>query len=55
MESVRKGLRAGALERDTYDRLVCSACDANLDRENDPDEIYDVRECPDCGARFKEL
>ena len=55
MESVRKGLRAGKLERDTYDRLVCSACDAQLNRQDDPDEIYVVRECPDCGATFKQL
>lgn len=55
MESVRKGLRAGKLERDTYDRLVCTACGATLDREDDPDEIYAVRRCPDCGAEYKQL
>lgn len=55
MESVRKGLRAGRLERDTYDRLVCSACGTQLKREDDPDEIYAVRRCPDCGAEYKQL
>lgn len=55
MKSVRKGLRAGELERDTYDRLVCSACDAQLGRRDDPDEIYTVRTCPECGASYKQL
>lgn len=55
MESVRKGLRAGKLERDTYDRLVCSVCDTQLAKRDDPDEIYSVRECPDCGATYKQL
>ncbi|MFB6135107.1 MAG: HVO_0758 family zinc finger protein [Halanaeroarchaeum sp.] len=55
MESVRKGLRKGDLERDTYDRLVCSDCDANLAREDDPDEIGSVRRCPECGATYQEF
>lgn len=55
MESVRKGLRKGDLERDTYDRLVCSDCDTNLAREDDPEEIGAVRRCPDCGATYQEL
>ncbi len=27
MKSVRKALRKGDLEKDTYDRLVCSECE----------------------------
>lgn len=55
MDSVRKGLRAGELERDTYDRLVCSACGAQLARTDDQDEIYTVRTCPECETAYKEL
>ncbi|AKH97097.1 HVO_0758 family zinc finger protein [Halanaeroarchaeum sulfurireducens] len=55
MESVRKGLRAGELERDTYDRLVCAECGTQLQREDAPDEIYTLRRCPNCGAEYKQI
>jgi DNA-directed RNA polymerase subunit RPC12/RpoP len=55
MESVRKGLRAGDLEKDMYGRLTCTACEEEVNTENDPDEIHKVRVCPECGERWKEL
>ncbi|MFB6133244.1 MAG: HVO_0758 family zinc finger protein [Halanaeroarchaeum sp.] len=55
MDSVRAGLRSGELERDTYDRLVCASCGTQLKRRDDPDEIFDVRRCPECGAAYKQL
>ncbi|MFB6094010.1 MAG: HVO_0758 family zinc finger protein [Halanaeroarchaeum sp.] len=55
MDSVREGLRAGELERDTYDRLVCSTCGQHLKREDDPSEIFDVRRCPECDSEYREL
>lgn len=55
MDSTRKGLRRGDLAKDTYERLTCAACGERLKTENDPDEVYSVRTCPDCGARWKEL
>lgn len=55
MKSVRKGLRAGELEKDTYDRLVCADCDESLKTENDPDEVGSVRVCPECGERWKQI
>ncbi len=55
MESTRKGLRAGHLKKDTYERLLCVECDENLDTKNDPDKIGRVRVCPDCGGEWKEI
>jgi hypothetical protein len=55
MKSTRKGLRDGGLTKDTYERLNCSACEAVLKKENDPEEVYSVRICPDCERRWKEL
>ena len=55
MKSVRKALREGELEKDTYDRLVCAECVKPLKTENDPDEIKTVRICPECTAEFKEI
>lgn len=55
MKSVRKGLRAGELEKDTYDRLVCAECEENLKTENDPDEVGSVRVCPECGKRWQQI
>lgn len=55
MESTRKGLRSGNLEKDTYERLVCAECDEHLDTQNDPDEIGKVRVCPECGTEWKEI
>jgi DNA-directed RNA polymerase subunit RPC12/RpoP len=55
MDSVRKGLRAGALEKDNYDRLVCAECGESLGTESAPEEVYDVRRCPVCGSEWKQL
>lgn len=55
MKSVRKGLREGELERDTYERLRCGECEAVLETVNDPDEIGTVRTCPDCDRQWQEL
>lgn len=55
MESVRKGLRSGDLEKDTYERLTCSECGEELDTTNDPDAVGRVRMCPECGQKWKEV
>ncbi|WP_164974742.1 HVO_0758 family zinc finger protein [Halegenticoccus tardaugens] len=55
MQSTRKGLRAGELYKDTYERLTCADCEESLKKQNDPDEIYAVRICPECGTSWKEL
>jgi len=55
METTRKGLRDGDLHKDTYERLACTACDETLKKKNDPDEVFSVRTCPECGAEWKEL
>lgn len=55
MESVRKGLRAGDIEKDTYERLVCSPCGEQLDTTSDPDEIGKVRRCPECDTEWRQL
>jgi predicted RNA-binding Zn-ribbon protein involved in translation (DUF1610 family) len=55
MQSVRKGLRAGDLEKDTYERLTCSDCGEELDTRNDPNEVGRVRVCPGCGREWKEV
>lgn len=55
MDSTRKGLRSGDIHKDTYERLACSACEERLKKRDDPDEIFAVRTCPDCGSEWKEL
>lgn len=55
MESVRKGLRAGDLEKDTYERLQCSACEVTLETEDDPDGVGQIRSCPGCGSAWRHL
>ena len=55
MKSTRKGLREGDLFKDTYERLNCADCEKVLKTENDPDEVFAVRVCPECNAEFKEL
>ena len=55
MKSTRKGLRDGDLVKDTYERLNCAECDKVLKKKNDPDEVFSVRVCPECGRTFKEL
>lgn len=55
MKSVRKALRDGDIEKDTYERLVCAACEKSLSTKNEPSEIGSVRVCPECGSEYKEL
>ncbi|MFB6155511.1 MAG: HVO_0758 family zinc finger protein [Haloferacaceae archaeon] len=55
MKSTRKGLRDGELFKDTYERLTCSNCEKTLKKKNDPNEVYSVRTCPECGTEWKEL
>lgn len=55
MESTRKGLRAGDLEKDTYGRLRCTECEEELETKNDPEKIGKVRACPECGSEWKEV
>jgi ribosomal protein S27AE len=55
MKSTRKGLRDGELMKDTYERLNCAACEKTLKKKNDPDEVFSVRTCPECGSEWKEL
>lgn len=55
MKSTRKGLRNDELYKDTYQRLNCAECEKTLATENPPDEVYNVRKCPDCEKEWKEL
>jgi len=55
VKSVRKALRDGDLEKDTYDRLECAACERALSTRNDPGEIGTVRLCDDCGRRWRAI
>ena len=55
MKSTRKGLRDGELEKDNYGRIVCAECDETLKKMNDPDEVFSLRTCPECGIEWKEL
>lgn len=55
MQSVRKGLRAGEIEKDTYDRLICGSCGEPLNTRDDPGEVWAVRACPACGREWKQI
>lgn len=55
MESVRKGLRAGDITKDTYDRLQCGVCESQLSTDDDPQEVGSVRTCPDCGREWHQV
>jgi len=55
METTRKGLREGQIEKDTYERLVCAECGESLQTDNDPDQVFNVKRCPECGTEWKEL
>lgn len=55
MDSVQRGLRAGDIKKDTYERLICAHCDERLKSQNDPDEVYTLRVCQDCGREFKQI
>lgn len=52
---MRKALRKGEIEKDTYERLSCAECHATLKTKNDPSQVGSVRVCPDCGREWKEL
>lgn len=55
MTSVRKGLRSGELEKDTYERLTCTECGEELGTKNDPDALATVRFCPDCEREWEQV
>ncbi len=55
MESIRRGLRDGAVEKDNYGRLSCTECDQSLSTRNDADVVGKVKACSDCGREWKEL
>lgn len=55
MTSVRKGLRSGDLEKDTYERLTCTTCGEVLDTQNNPDVVGTKRVCPSCGSEWKQV
>lgn len=55
MRSVRKGLRAGEIEKDTYDRLTCTACGVQLGSREDPELLGMVRTCPECGREWEQV
>lgn len=55
MESVRKGLRAGQIDKDTYGRLECSNCDVGLTKKEDEDGMGYLHTCPDCGRVWRRV
>lgn len=55
MKSTQKGLRDGDILKDTYDRLECSQCDIQLTRRDDSDGVGAIRECPECGRKWRQL
>jgi NAD-dependent SIR2 family protein deacetylase len=55
MRSVRKGLRAGEIEKGLYDRLECTACEEKLTTENDSDLLGVIRTCPECSREWQEI
>lgn len=55
MKSVRSALRNGEILKDNYERLSCANCEKNLKTENPPDELYQLKVCPECGRKWKQL
>ena len=55
MDTVRDGLKQGALEKDTFDRLVCVSCGRALKMRNDPEELGRTRFCEKCGSEWLEV
>jgi len=55
MDSVRKGLRSGDIEKDTYERLNCATCEVTLETKNDPDALGTVRRCPECESEWQRI
>ncbi|WP_172967042.1 MULTISPECIES: HVO_0758 family zinc finger protein [Halosegnis] len=55
MDTVRQGLRAGDIEKDTYERLTCAHCGESLATRDTDDGVGKIRSCPDCDREYKEL
>ena len=55
MISVRKGLRAGEISKDTYDRLVCAECGVDLGKRADPEDQGVIRYCPRCAREWRRV
>jgi ribosomal protein L37AE/L43A len=55
MDSVRKGIRSGAIEKDTYERLTCASCGEPLKSKEGDDALGGIRFCPDCDREWKKL
>jgi NAD-dependent SIR2 family protein deacetylase len=55
MDSVRKALRSGDLEKDMYGRLTCTDCEEELDKRSNPDDVGSLRRCPECQGEWREL
>ena len=55
MKSIRKGLRDDELVKDTYGRLECANCEMVMKSEPEPDAVFDLRVCPECGTQYKDL
>lgn len=55
MDTVRQGIWADKIVKDTYERLVCADCDERLKTRNDPDELGSVRRCPECTREWKRI
>jgi len=55
MDSVRKGLRAGEIEKDTYGRLECAACGVRLGKKEAEDGYGYYRTCGECGRVWRRV
>lgn len=55
MESVRKALRAGDIEKDTYERLWCAECNEELEMRDSSGDVGVLRACPECGREWKDV
>ena len=55
MRSVRKGLRAGEIEKGLYDRLKCVECGETLATRDETDMLGVVRTCPECDREWQEI
>ena len=55
MKSIRAGLRAGDIEKDTYGRLSCTTCGSSLNTRKEEGTLGSVRACPDCGSEWQEI
>jgi len=55
MESVRKALRAGQIDKDTYGRLECTQCEVQLGKKEDEDGVGSLHTCPECGRVWRRV